>query len=93
MIKIEHKKGKNKGKIMLYALSTCIWCRKTKQVLDNLGVEYSFVYVDQLNDTDKDKTMDEIKKYNPHCSFPTLVLNNKKCIVGFKENEIREALT
>jgi glutaredoxin len=92
MIKIEHVKGKNKGKIMLYALSTCIWCHKTKQVLDNLGVEYSFVYVDQLDDTDKDKTMDEIKKYNPRCSFPTLVLNNKKGIVGFKEDEIREAL-
>lgn len=92
MIKIEHVKGKNKGKLMLYALSTCIWCRKTKQVLDNLGVEYSFVYVDQLDDTDKDKTMDEIKKYNPRCSFPTLVLNNKKGIVGFKEDEIREAL-
>jgi len=26
-----HVDGKNKGKIMLYALSTCVWCKKTKQ--------------------------------------------------------------
>ena len=92
MIKIEHIKGKNKGKIMLYALSTCIWCKKTKQLLQDLGVEYSYLYVDLLEDKDKDKTMDDVRKWNPSCSFPTLVINNN-CIVGFKENEIREALT
>jgi len=29
--------GKNKGQILLYALSTCVWCKKTKQLLDQLG--------------------------------------------------------
>ena len=91
MIKIEHAKGKNKGKIMLYALSTCVWCKKAKQLLHDLGVEYSFLYVDLLEGDDQDKTMDDVRKWNPSCSFPTLVINNS-CIVGFKEDEIREAL-
>jgi glutaredoxin-related protein len=34
--------------IKLYALSTCIWCRKTKEFLDKSGVEYEYVYVDEL---------------------------------------------
>jgi glutaredoxin-like protein NrdH len=92
MIKIEHIKGKNKGKIFLYALSTCIWCKKTKDFLNKLGVEYSYIHVDLLGDNDKDKVMEDIKKWNPACSFPTLVFNDKDCIVGYKEDEIKEAL-
>ena len=92
MIKIEHVDGVNKGEILLYALSTCAWCRKTKQLLEDLGVEYNYIYVDLLEEDDKDKTIKDIKKWNPRCSFPTIVINNKICIVGFKEDEIREAL-
>lgn len=92
MNNIEHVKGKNKGKIMLYALSTCGWCKKTKELLNKLGVEYSYIFVDLLNDNDKDKVMKDIEKWNSNLSFPTLVINNQKCIVGFKEDKIKEAL-
>ena len=91
-MEIEHAKGENKGKIMLYALSTCGWCKKTKELLNNLGVEYSYIFVDLLEGKDKDETTDKIMKWNPRCSFPTLVINDEKCIVGYKEDEIREAL-
>jgi len=92
MLKIEHIKGENKGKIMLYALSTCVWCKKTKKLFDKLGVEYSFVYVDLLDEDNSSKIMDEIKRWNPRRSFPTTVINDKTCIVGYKEDEIKEAL-
>jgi len=92
MIKIEHIKGNNRGKIMLYALSTCGWCKKTKDLLNNLGIEYSYIFVDLLDEPDKENVMDDVRKWNPACSFPTIVINNKECIVGFKEDEIKEAL-
>ena len=92
MIKVEHVKGKDKGKLMLYALSTCGWCHKTKELLKDLGVEYYYIFVDQLEDSDKEKQMREVSKYNPHRSFPTHIINNDKCIVGFKEDEIKEVL-
>jgi glutaredoxin len=92
MSKVEHVNGQDTGKIMLYALSTCVWCKKTKQLLGDLGVEFDYIYVDLLEGDDKDKTMNEVEKWNPRCSFPTLVINDK-CIVGFKEDEIREALS
>ena len=91
MLQVEHVEGENKGKIMLYALSTCGWCRKTKELLNELGVEYEYIYVDLLEDEDEDTAMDEVKKWNPRLSFPTLVIDDK-CIVGFKEDEIREVL-
>jgi glutaredoxin len=91
-MKIEHVPGKNAGKLMLYALSTCIWCKKTKQLLTDLGVEYDYVFVDLLKGEERDEAMKVIEKWNPDCSFPTLVVNESKCIVGFKEPEIRGAL-
>ena len=32
---LQHVAGKNKGHIVLYALSTCPWCGKTKKLLKN----------------------------------------------------------
>jgi glutaredoxin len=93
MIKIEHVKGKNKGKIILYALSTCGWCKKTEELLNKIGVEYSYIFVDLLDENDKDIVMKDIEKWNSNLSFPTLIINNQKCIVGFKEDKIKEALS
>jgi glutaredoxin-like protein NrdH len=89
---IEHVSGEKKGKIMLYALSTCGWCAKTKELLKELGVEFDYMYVDLLEDREQDKAMSEIEKWNPKGSFPTLVIRDKKSIIGFREEEIREAL-
>jgi len=90
---VNHVQGKNVGHIMLYALSTCPWCRKTKQLLSDLGVDYYYVDVDLLNDSDKRQVLETIKKWNAAASYPTMVLEDKKCIVGFREDEIRKALT
>ena len=89
---IKHVAGKDRGHILLYALSTCIWCKKTKKLLDSLGVEYNYVDVDLVDDTEKDAVTKEIMRWNPSCSFPTIVINKKQCIVGYKENELKKAL-
>ena len=89
---VEHVQGKDVGKIMLYALSTCIWCKKTRQLLADLGVEYSYLYVDLLQGEERSDAMAIVEKWNPDGSFPTMVINDARVIVGFKENEIREAL-
>jgi glutaredoxin-like protein NrdH len=89
---VVHVAGEKAGHIMLYALSTCGWCRKTKKLLDDLEVEYDYEYVDQLQGDEREKAIKEVTAWNPSCSFPTLVINDEKCIVGYKEDEIREAL-
>jgi len=92
MVEIEHVDGENKGKVFLYALSTCVWCKKTKQLLEDLGVEYYYIFMDKIEEKDKDEKMKELGKHNPRYSFPTIVINDDKCIVGFKEDEIRKEL-
>ena len=90
-MKMKHVAGKKKGQIKLYALSTCGWCGKVKKLLDDLGVDYSYVDVDILDGKDRDEVMNEVEHWNPERTFPTIVVNDK-CIVGFKESEIKEAL-
>ena len=90
-MKFEHVAGKDKGKITLYALSTCIWCKKTKDFLLSAGVGFDYIYVDLLQGEDRSQAVSEVKRYNPSTSFPTLVIG-EKCIVGFRDKEIMEAL-
>ena len=89
---VVHVPGRKSRQVMLYALSTCGWCQKTKKLLDDLGVEYDYEYVDLLDGAEKEKAMQKVTEWNPRCSFPTLVLDNEKCVIGFKELEIRGAL-
>lgn len=87
-------KGTNKThEIMLYALSTCVWCRKTKKLLDDLEVEYGYIFVDLLVGKEEKQIMDEMGRHNPGQTFPTMVIDGKNVIVGFKEPEIRKALS
>jgi len=89
---VEHVNGKKRGRVMLYALSTCQWCNKTKELLKDLGIEFDYQYVDLLDGKEQDEAMNALEKWNPRGSFPTLVIDDRRCIVGFREQEIREAL-
>jgi glutaredoxin-like protein NrdH len=89
---LEHVPGKNVADIKIYALSTCPWCKKTKRFLSDLGIEYYFEDVDLLNGEERKRVMEIVNKWNPNASFPTIVINDSKCIVGFNENAIKETL-
>jgi len=85
-----HVEGKKKGKVMLYALSTCGWCKKTKALLNELGIAYDYVDVDLLKGSEQTLVLGEIHKHNPEHNFPTMVINDIKCIIGFREADIRK---
>jgi glutaredoxin-like protein NrdH len=89
---IKHVKGDKKGDVMLYALSTCVWCKKTKAFLEEMHVDFRYLDVDLLDKQERATVMDEIRKWNPACSFPSLVIDNSRCIVGYDEKKMRENL-
>ncbi len=77
--------------VKLYTLSTCSHCKATKKFLDACAVEYEFNDLDLQNDEEREIILEEVKKLNRDCTFPTIVIGDK-VIVGFKEKEINEAL-
>jgi glutaredoxin len=77
--------------IKIYALSTCIHCRNAKKYLDECGVKYQCVHVDELRGEKRKEIVQELKAHNPAVSFPTLVIRDK-VIVGFHKKKIDTAL-
>lgn len=77
--------------VKMYTLSTCSHCKATKKFLSDCQVKYDFVDVDLLEGEERQAIIEDVKKFNPRCSFPTIIIGDR-VIVGFKEDEIREAL-
>ena len=77
--------------VKIFSLSTCSHCKSTKRLLAECTIEYDFVDVDLLEGEERKAILEDIKKVNPRCSFPTLIIGDK-VIVGYKEKDIKEAL-
>jgi len=83
---------KNDHKVTLYALSTCVWCKLTKEFLSENGVEYEYVDVDLLGEEDKSKVHETITNKGGMLSYPTIIVDNKTVITGFRKDKLKEAL-
>jgi glutaredoxin len=80
-----------KPSVQLYSLSTCSHCKATKKLLNDCVIKFDYVDVDLTTGDERKTLLEEVKKHNPRCSFPTVIIGDK-VIVGFKEDEIKEAL-
>lgn len=79
------------SKVKIYTLSTCSHCKAAKKFLNDCGIKFKFTDVDLLEGSKRDNILQEIVKYNPQRSFPTIIIGDK-IIIGFREAEIRQAL-
>lgn len=77
--------------VKMYTLSTCSHCKATKKLLHDCEVKYEFTDVDLLEEEEKVAILEDVKKWNPQCSFPTIIIGDK-VIVGYRPDEIKEAL-
>ena len=82
---------KSQPDVKIYSLSTCSHCKSAKKFLGECTIKYEFVDVDLLEGDERKAIVDDVKKFNPRCSFPTIIIG-EKVIVGYKEKEIKEAL-
>jgi glutaredoxin len=89
-MEIKHVAGKKRGHIMLYALSTCVWCKRTKRLLNELGVDYDYVDVDLVSPDEKENVMQTVRKWNSQGSYPTIVVDNEHSIKGYDPDRIKE---
>jgi glutaredoxin len=50
------------------------------------------VYVDKLDSSELEQVMAEVQKWNPSINFPTVVVDDKTVVVGFRVDRLREVL-
>ena len=77
--------------VKLFSLSTCGHCKSTKQLLNDCTIKYDFIDVDLLEGEERQAILEDVKKFNPKCSFPTIIIG-ETVIIGYKEDDNREAL-
>lgn len=85
--------GKNNThKVLLYALSTCAWCKMTKQYLKDNGIEYEYVDVDLCDEKDKEKIRQHILSKGGALSYPTIIIDDNILVTGFRKDKFKEIL-
>lgn len=82
----------NEQSVTFYGLSTCVWCKRTRQLLEDNDVAFDFIYVDLLRGDERQEAVEQVREWNRAGSFPTVVIDGERCVVGYKPDEIKEAL-
>ncbi|MEE8632754.1 MAG: glutaredoxin family protein [Candidatus Bathyarchaeia archaeon] len=84
--------GKNRShSVVLYTRSTCVWCKRTKEFLNENDVEYEYVDIDLCTDEEREEARKNILSKGGRISFPAIIIDGK-LINGFHEDKIKEAL-
>ena len=78
-------------RVKVYALSTCPYCKRTKEFMKEHGVECDIVDVDLLKGKEQDDVLDEIERITGRQSFPVVLIGDE-VIVGHSEEKLRKAL-
>lgn len=82
----------NEHHVVFYGLSTCIWCKRTRKFLEDNEVAFDYFYVDLLSDQEREDVVAQVRRWNPRTSFPTIVVDDSRCVIGYKPEQIKEAL-
>ena len=82
----------NNHKVVLYALSTCVWCKMTKQFLKDNEVEFEYIDVDLCEEEDKQEIRQHIQSKGGPLSYPTTIVDDNVLITGFRKDLLKEAL-
>lgn len=80
------------GMPVMYTLHTCLHCAHLKVFLEERGIEHKLIYVDDFDTDVRREVMEMVRHFNPRGSFPTLVLPDRRVVVGFRQRLVCEAL-
>ena len=78
-------------KVMLYALSTCPWCNKTKQFFKDNNIEFEFIDYDLADDAQQEKVLSDMRKRGGGDGFPFIIIDGE-VIIGYNPDKIAKAL-
>jgi len=88
---VEGEKGSEEN-ILIFTLTTCMWCKKCKRFLEERKLKYRYIDVDKIERQDKSKILDYLKStYDTRISYPFLVCKSGH-VVGYNPNKYEELL-
>ena len=55
-------------------------------------MRFDYVYVDLLQGQEREEAITQVRKWNSSVSFPTVVIDDSQCLVGYKPDKLKEVL-
>lgn len=78
-------------KVVIYALSTCLWCRKTKKYFEDRKIPFEAVDYDKQPEEKQEEMMKEMKGSGCTGSFPFTKIGSA-CVQGYDPGEFDKLL-
>ncbi|OGR52770.1 MAG: NrdH-redoxin [Elusimicrobia bacterium GWA2_62_23] len=78
-------------KVIVYALTTCLWCKKTKKFFEEKKVPFEAVDYDKQPEEKQEEIMAEMKAAGCTGSFPFVKIGGA-CVQGYDPDEFEKLL-
>jgi glutaredoxin len=82
----------NENKVVMYAISTCGWCKRAKRTLNDMNVEYEYIDIDLCSPEEKEEVRADISRRGGPNLYPTIIINDEVLLTNPTEKELQEAL-
>ena len=78
-------------KVIMYTLSTCPWCRKTKRFFQERKIPFEYVDYDLAGEAEQEKIAREMMKYTGHIAFPFVRIGDD-VVIGYNPEKFEEVI-
>jgi glutaredoxin len=77
--------------VVVYALSTCPWCKRAREWFTAQQVACEFINIDELPDQEGDAAADKAHELSGSHAFPVVVIDGS-VVVGFRPERYADLL-
>ena len=63
--------------VMLYTISTCIWCKRLKSKLGGKDIQYSYIDIDLVPYMQKEVLKTQLRQFKSRLAFPMMFVDDK----------------
>ncbi len=85
--------SKSDKDLVFLGLSTCGFCKRAKQFLNDGGWSYSYVDIDKMEREERLSLKDDVKtRFSKDLLYPFLIIDDTEFLKGFKKDQWEEKL-
>ncbi|MDD2614353.1 MAG: glutaredoxin family protein [Methanosarcina sp.] len=83
--------GEHMAKVLMYTISTCPVCRKTKEFFRARGIPFDFIDYDLASENEQNKIAAEMMKGTGNIGFPFVRIDDV-VVIGFNPERFEQLL-
>ena len=84
--------GNKENHVLLFTLTTCLRCKKTKDYLIEQDIAFEYIDVDVISEENRREIVDILVSMKIPVGFPVSVIDDTKIISGYHPDELKETL-